>query len=117
MKRGDVVILKFPYVEGGQGKNRPALVVQNDLDNARLTHTIVAMISGNTRFSSEPAQLLVDPDTPAGKSSGLRGQSVVKCGNLFTALQEDILRFIGHLPDDVMKQVDESLKAALSLDS
>jgi len=49
MKRGDVVILEFPYVDGGRGKNRPAVVIQNDHDNQRLTNTVVAMISGNIR--------------------------------------------------------------------
>jgi mRNA-degrading endonuclease toxin of MazEF toxin-antitoxin module len=115
MKRGDIVILEFPYVQGGRGKNRPALIVQNDRDNTRLTHTIVAMISGNTRFAAEPTQLLIDPATPLGELTGLRGPSVVKCGNLFTALQEDVLRVIGHLPEDAMQQVNAKLKAALSL--
>lgn len=48
MKRGDVVICEFPYVDGRRGKNRPALIIQNDQDNQRLTNTIVAMISGNS---------------------------------------------------------------------
>jgi len=116
MKRGDVVIVEFPYVHGGRGKNRPELIVQNDHDNSRLTHTIVAMISGNIRFASEPAQLLVDPESRAGRSSGLRGPSVVKCGNLFTVLQSDVLRVIGRLSDDLVKQADDCLKAALSLE-
>jgi hypothetical protein len=27
-RRGDVIIIEFPYVDGNRGKNRPALVVQ-----------------------------------------------------------------------------------------
>lgn len=49
MKRGDVVIVEFPYVDGRRGKNRPSLILQNDRDNTRLTNTVVAMISGSTR--------------------------------------------------------------------
>jgi hypothetical protein len=30
-------------------------------------------------------------------------------------LQEDVLRVIGHLPEDAMQQVNAKLKAALSL--
>ena len=69
MKRGDVVIVQFPYVDGQRGKNRPALIVQNDRDNARLTNTVVAMISGNTRYAAESTQVLVDPSTSAGTAS------------------------------------------------
>ncbi|MCE9545893.1 MAG: type II toxin-antitoxin system PemK/MazF family toxin [Planctomycetia bacterium] len=112
-----MVILEFPFVQGGRGKNRPALVVQNDRDNGRLTNTIVAMISGNLRHAAEVTQLLVEPRTTSGKASGLHGPSVVKCGNLFTVAQQDVMRVIGHLPDDLMIKVDECLLAALALRS
>lgn len=107
MKRGDVVIVEFPYVDGRRGKNRPSLVVQNDRDNARLTNTVVAMISGNTRHATEPTQVLVNPNTPAGASSGLHGPSVVKCLNLYVVRQQDVLQTIGHLSDDLRDEVDE----------
>ncbi|MGD9858032.1 MAG: type II toxin-antitoxin system PemK/MazF family toxin [Planctomycetaceae bacterium] len=115
MTRGDVVIVEFPYADGHRGKNRPALVVQNDRDNQRLTNTVVAMISGNTRYASEPTQLLIDPSTSEGHSSGLHGPSVVKCCNLYTVRQQDILRVIGHLSDPLLADADQCLKAALDL--
>ena len=115
MTRGDVVIVEFPYADGGRGKNRPALVVQNDHDNRRLANTVVAMISGNTRYASEPNQVLVDPTIQTGGSSGLHGLSVVKCCNLFTIRQQDVLRKIGRLSDELLLQVDVALKVALSL--
>ncbi len=115
MKRGDVVIVEFPYVDGRSGKNRPSLVVQNDRDNARLTNTVVAMISGNIRHAGEATQVLVDPGTPAGATSGLHGPSVVKCLNLFVVRQQDIRRIIGRLSDELRDEVDKGLKAALDL--
>ncbi len=39
MKRGDVVLLDYPYADGSGSKVRPALIVQNDGDNQRLTNT------------------------------------------------------------------------------
>lgn len=115
MTRGDVVIVEFPYADGGRGKNRPALVIQNDQDNRRLTNTVIVMISGNTRHANELTQVLVDPATPAGSSSGLHGPSVVKCCNLFTIRQQDILRTIGGLTAELLQRVDAALKQALGL--
>jgi len=115
MKRGDVVIVEFPYVEGGRGKNRPALVVQNDRDNRRLTNTIVAMISGNVRHANEPTQVLIDPESPDGKLSGLHGPSVVKCSNLYTVRQQDILRTIGRLSSTHLTRAEQALKNVLNL--
>ena len=78
-RRGDVVIVQFPYVTGGRGKNRPALIIQCDRNNGRLANTIVAMITGNVRLATvEPTQLLIDPTTTEGRNSGLRARSAVK---------------------------------------
>jgi len=115
MTRGDVVIVEFPYADGRRGKNRPALVIQNDRDNQRLANTVLPMISGNIAHAAEPSQVLVDPATAAGASSGLHGPSVVKCGNLYTVRQQDVLKTIGRLSSQSMDQVNAALRDALSL--
>lgn len=115
MNRGDVVIVEFPYVDGRRGKNRPVLVVQNDPDNRRLSNTVVVMISGNIRHATEDTQVLIDPSTAIGKSSGLHGPSVVKCCNLFTVAKSDVLRGIGSLSTELLAKVNEGLRAALDL--
>ena len=100
-------------MSGAHGKNRPALVVQCDQNNGRLSNTIVAMITGNTRLAAaEPTQVLIDPAAPEGKSSGLRAPSAVKCENLFTIAQGDILATIGSLSLPLMRRVDAALRAA-----
>ena len=114
--RGDVVIVRFPYQDGTHGKNRPALVLQCDENNRRLQNTIIAMITGNVqRVRTEPTQLLVDPSTPEGRGSGLHGPSAVKCENLFTVSQADILRTVGRLSLGLMAKVEACLKSSLGL--
>ena len=116
MRRGDIVIVAFPYVTGGAGKNRPALVVQCDRDNQRLSNTIVAMITSNTRYTqAEPTLVLIDPSTQDGKSSGLIYPSAVKCGNLYTIDQRDILATIGTISPSFMARINSCLKSALDL--
>jgi len=106
---------RFHTLTRQRGKNRPALVVQNDGDNLRLDNTVIAMISGNILHASEPTQLLIDPATKSSKPSGLRGASVVKCCNLLTVRQQDVLSVIGKLSDGLLSDVDRSLKLALGL--
>jgi mRNA-degrading endonuclease toxin of MazEF toxin-antitoxin module len=112
---GRRVIVEFPYADGRRGKNRPSLVIQNDRDNSRLANTVVAMISGNTRPAAEPTQVLIDPRIESGAESGLNGVSAVKCCNLFTVRQQDIIRRIGRLSDSLLGDVNRSLKHALGL--
>ena len=116
IQRGEIVLVAFPFVSGGGGKNRPALVVQSDHNNHRLQNTIVAMITGNIRLATtEPTQILINPAAPDGKSSGLAYPSAVKCENLYTISQRDILRKLGSIPLSVMARVDTCLKEALGL--
>ena len=116
MKRGDIVLLAFPFSDGSGTKIRPALVVQSDRNNRRLTNTIVAMISSATqRADSESSQLRIDLHSSAGKKSGLLMDSAIKCVNLFTIAQQAVVRIIGHLPAREMNRVDACLRSTLGL--
>jgi mRNA interferase MazF len=116
--RGDVVIVDWPLFRAPgkhPAKPRPALIVQNNTDNARLTNTIAAMITSVTRRSMEPTQLLIEIATPDGLTTGLRQDSVVNCVNLLTVEQSRILHVIGSLSGALMRQINDCLKAALEL--
>ena len=115
MKRGDVVIVDFPFTSGSQSKVRPALVVQNDRENRRLSKTIVAMLTGNLTRAAEPTHLLLNPATPDAASSGLHGPSLLSCVNLYTIDQSSVRRIIGELSGDAMRKVDVCLREALGL--
>jgi mRNA interferase MazF len=115
VQRGDVVLVDYPYASGTGAKVRPALVIQNDRDNQRLLNTFVVQITSVTRRALEPTQLLIELETPAGRQSGLRQDSVVNCVNLLTLDKDRILRKLGSLPDSELQLVNTSLKAALEL--
>src|SRR5947207_2324996 len=109
IRRGDVIIVQFPFVGGGRGKTRPAVVVQCNRLNQQIQNTIVAMVTGNIRLvTREPTQFLIDPTTPEGKSSGLSFPSAAKCENLITVAQSDIVKAVGHLSDPLLQQLDQS---------
>jgi mRNA interferase MazF len=110
LRRGDIVLVAFPYSDGTRGKVRPALVVQSDRNNRRLKDTVVAMITGNTRFAgTEPTQFLID------QKSGVHGPSAVRCESLCKVAQSSILRTLGGLTSEQMTGVDACLRHALEL--
>lgn len=115
IRRGDVVVAEFPFVDGGS-KKRPAIVVPCDALSGKIANTILAMITGNTRLvSKEPTQFLIDPATPGGNSSGLKHASAVKCNNLMTVAQSNIIHTLGHLSDALKQKLNDCVKAALEL--
>jgi mRNA interferase MazF len=115
VRRGDVVLLQAPFASRMGAKTRPMLVVQNDGNNSRMANTILVFITTNISRAAEPTQVLIDVGTPEGKASGLIQTSVVSCENILTVVQADVLRTIGHLPDALMRRVDEGLKISLAL--
>ncbi len=115
-RRGDVVILDYPFSDSSGAKVRPALVVQSDQRNAILTNTVVALITKNLqRVRTDPTQLLIDIASPEGKQSGLHVNSAITCGNLYTVHERHLIKTVGSLPTALLRQVDACLKVALNL--
>jgi mRNA interferase MazF len=115
VRRGDVVLVDFPFPTGTGGKVRPALVIQNDRDNDRLLNTILAQITGTTHRAAESTQVLIEVATAEGRQSGLAFDSVVNGANLLTLDRTRVRRRLGSLPDSAMLRVNDALKAALEL--
>ena len=115
LKRGDIVLARFPHAAGGRGKKRPVLIVQSDGYNARLRHVIVAEITTNTSTASDQANFLIDISTPEGRATGLTQNSVVTCLHLATMSQDRMDRAIGSLSAAMMQQVNDCLKVALAV--
>jgi hypothetical protein len=91
-------------------------VVQCDRHNGQIHNTILAMITGNaTLVGREPTQFLIDPATPERAPSGLSHPFAVKCENLMTVPQADIIRVVGRLSDVLKQLLDECLKLSLEL--
>jgi mRNA interferase MazF len=112
-RRGDVVLAWFPFASGAGSKRRPCVVVQNDLDNAKLTNTIVVQIPSNLARAADKSHFLIDIGSTDGQKSGLLHDSVVSCNNIATIEQSLIDRAIGTLTPPLLTQLDACLKNAL----
>lgn len=100
MKRGDVVLVDFPYSDQTGSKLRPALVVQADALNQKLDDTILALItSSRRRMVGSPTQLVIEVATAEGRQTGLRMDSVVQCENLVTREQRLLTKKLGDFTD------------------
>ena len=55
MKRGDVVLVRFPHPSGIRGKKRPAVVVQSDAYHHAVKTLVVAEVTKNLAMASDPA--------------------------------------------------------------
>ena len=112
INRGDVVVARIP--QSSSIKLRPYVVIQTDVNNARLTNVILAMVTTNTKWVGKvQTQVLVELNA-ANSATGLTRDSAIKCENIFTA-PASAVRTIGRLPAGIMQQVDKALKVSLDL--
>lgn len=112
MKRGDVVLVDWPYSDRTGSKLRPAVVVQADFLNGLIDDTILVQIT-RTAHGLPGTEVLIDPaQEPA---SGLGHRSFASCANLLTANPALIDQAIGYLSDALMRQIDGCLKNVLEL--
>jgi mRNA interferase MazF len=116
VSRGDVVLLDFPFSDASGSKVRPAIVVQDNRLNHRVTSTIVVLVSKTVRRASrESTQFLIEANTPEGMAAGLHFDSAVLCTHLYTVHVRFINHRIGHLPASLLPTLDVCRKAALGI--
>ncbi len=113
MKRGDVVLVRFPRSDLQSWDRRPALVVQADNLSTGLAQVVLAMITSNLSRAGHLSRVLVKLSTPVGRASGLLSDSVIMTDNLATVLEKAIHSVIGDVTD--MTSIDAALRHTLSL--
>lgn len=112
MKRGEVVLVDWPYSDRTGSKLRPAVVVQADFLNGLIDDTILVQIT-RTRHGIPGTEVLLDPAHET--ASGLIHPSFASCANLLTADPALIDQIIGYLSDSAMRQINDCLKHVLAL--
>jgi mRNA-degrading endonuclease toxin of MazEF toxin-antitoxin module len=119
VKKGYVVLVSFPYTtdEGlTQTKRRPAVIISNDTNNARLDDVLLVPLTSNvTRAGREPTQVVVLEKSEEGKAGGLRLDSVIDCTVIATIPKTLLVSKIGQFPQETMERVDQCLMIALSI--
>jgi mRNA interferase MazF len=115
MKRGDVVLVRFPHPSGQRGKKRPAVVVQSDAYTSTVSTVVVAEVTKNLTMKGDPACLFIDLSTPEGKATGLLVDSVVSSLVLDTVYTDTIAQVLGSLSIALLHKLDDCLKVGLGL--
>jgi mRNA interferase MazF len=113
--RGDVVLAWYSFASGQGAKRRPYLIVQNNVDNARLANTVIAQITSNLARVGDKSHFLIEAATAEGRQAGLLHDSLISCNNLATIEQSLVHKAIGTLSDATMQQVNACLRSALGM--
>jgi len=106
MKKGDIVLVPFPFTDLSGSKKRPALVlIASKLD------VTVAFITTRLKWRTSTDLLL--KKTPG---NGLKVDSLVKISKIATLDRELAIGRLGRLSKDTLKEVDRNLIKLLKID-
>ncbi len=113
MRKGTIVLARFPFTDLSGSKRRPALILTSN--NPESPDVILAFISSVIPMDLRNADLLLDSKDENFHSTGLKKSSIIKLDKLATLDKELITGELGEIHPMMMKKVAEKLKTVLEL--
>jgi mRNA interferase MazF len=110
IERGDVFLVNFDPTVGAEAKKiRPAVVVSNDVNNVHSPIISISPISSNvTRVYS------FEVEVPTG-IGGLTSRSKIMVNQTRAVDKARLLKKLGHMPGNIMTNVDRALRLHFNL--
>ena len=111
MKRGDVVLVRFPFSDYSTAKLRPALIISANNEK----EVCVAFISSVLPVDLDKTDFLLTEEDDDFIQSGLKKDSVFKMNKIETLDKNIILGKLGTVSKELEKELDKRLRIALGL--
>lgn len=112
MNRGEIWWATLPAPTSSEpGFRRPLLIIQSDVFNRSQISTVIAVtITSNLNLSGAPGNV-----TLSRKNSGLPKKSVANVSQIVSIDKSFLSERAGTLSPDILKEVDEGIRLALSI--
>ncbi|WP_035292365.1 type II toxin-antitoxin system PemK/MazF family toxin [Clostridium sp. KNHs214] len=111
VKRGDIFYADLsPVVGSEQGGVRPVIIIQNDVGNKYSPTVIVAAITSQINKAKLPTHVEI-----SSEEYGLNKDSVVLLEQIRTLDKRRLKEKIGHMTDDDMEKVNQSILISIGL--
>ncbi len=105
MKKGDIVLIPFPFTDLSGNKNRPALILIESEDDVT-----VCFITSQLKWQSE-----IDLSLKPSEVSGLKIASLIRLNNFATIDKDLIIGRLGALDNDDIELLNSNLIKILKL--
>lgn len=112
-RRGDVVLVPFPFTDLTDVRQRPGVVVSADWFNDSRPDLVLAAVTSRIPASLGSDELLISgPDLA---EAGLPSDSIIRAGKLFTIDRSLVRRTLGSAPDSLISLLNEKIRAVFEL--
>ena len=112
LRRGDIVLVPFPFTNLTSEKVRPAVIISADPQSEDV---VLAFISSAIPHRISGSDFIINEFDADFFTTGLKVASVFKFRKILTLHPSQILRYLGHLTPSLKKQMNHCLVFALGL--
>jgi mRNA interferase MazF len=113
VKTDDIYLARFPFGDVPGMKLRPVLLLTDKVGS--VPEIVVAYISSVIPAAPLPSDIIIDPTSPDVATTNLHVKSIVRLHRIATVHSTNIVRYLGHLPDSLLPEVDNKLRALLRI--
>jgi len=111
LRRGDVVLVAFPFTDLSGVKRRPALIV----GRVRGDDLLLALITSEVATGSATSNVTLSPTDPEFSASGLKVASTMHLDRLATLHRRLVTRRLGAIGPQTTRAVERSLRYVFAL--
>ena len=111
LRRGDVVLVAFPFTDLSGVKRRPAVIV----GRVQTNDLLLAFITSRTGVRRSPSSHQLAPSDPEFLTSGLKVASTVRLDRLATLHRRLVTRRLGTIGPQTSLAVERCLRHVLAL--
>jgi mRNA interferase MazF len=115
VKRGSVVLIRYPFTDLTGSKVRPGLILTPDNQLPRLEDVLCLFISSIIPDPLLPTDFIFETEHAAFLQTGLKKRSVLRTHKLALLHKSLVLRTLGEITEPVMQNINQRLRIALGL--
>jgi mRNA interferase MazF len=102
-KRGDVILVPFPFTDLSNAKQRPALVLSSNALNAVSEDVLVVAITSQVPAKLTAEDFMISPNHLA--ACGLPKPSIVRLAKLASLHRQIVVKRIGSMPEPALGEI------------
>jgi mRNA interferase MazF len=113
LKRGDIVLLPFPWTDLSNYKVRPALVISDDVFNKKNKDAVFLFITSK-KYTFD-FDYYLDVRDSSFENTGLKSASTFRISKIITLEQGFAKRRLGYADKNLLQKLESGLKLLLNL--
>lgn len=115
VKRGSVILIRYPFTDLTGEKVRPAVVLTPDQLIPRLEDVLCLFISSVVPGELLPTDFVLEIAHPSFPQTGLKRRSILRAHKLALLHRSLVLRVLGKMDQALMGEINSRLRIALGL--